>query len=392
MKVLLVNDYGSPDGGAEIAMLQLRDVLRARGHEALLFASSARRADGATSADVECFGTTSRYRTLVQSANPAAWRGLRRTLESFAPDVVHVGLCLTQLSPLILPLLRGRPSVYHAHWLRAICPTGSKLLPDGAHCTQHAGVACARSGCVPFRDWAPMLGQMTLWNQWRDAFTRVVANSHATRAALEAEGFDDVSVIPCGVARQTRIDERATAPTVLFAGRLARQKGIHVLLDAWRAVVQAIPHARLLVAGDGPDRAALERDAPAGVTFMGHLTSVELGRAADSAWVQVVPSIGFEGFGLAAVEAMMRGIAVVATRTGGLAEVVNDGVTGALVPPNDVSSLAGAITTLLRDRPACERMGTRGQARAEASFSADAYVDGFITLYETMLGDAAVHA
>lgn len=88
----------------------------------------------------------------------------------------------------------------------------------------------------------------------------------------------------------------------------------------------------------------------------------------------------------------MRGIAVVATRTGGLAEVVDDGVTGALVPSNDVPSLAHAITTLLGDRSTCERMGARGRARAEASFSADAYVEGFLALYESMLVDAPAYA
>jgi glycosyltransferase involved in cell wall biosynthesis len=392
MKVLLVNDYGSPDGGAEIAMLQLRDALRTRGHEALLFASSARRADGATSADVECFGTTSRYRTLLQSANPAAWRGLRRTLESFAPDVVHVGLCLTQLSPLILPLLRGRPSVYHAHWLRPICPTGWKMLPGGEHCGQRAGIACARSGCVPLRDWVPLAGQMTLWHRWRGAFTHVVANSDATRAELEANGFADVCVIPCGVPRAARVGVRATVPAVLFAGRLTRQKGVHVLLACWPLVTRAIPGAQLLIAGDGPERAALERTAPDGVAFTGHLSLTELGQLAGSPWVQVVPSVGFEPFGLVAAEAMMRGMPVVATRSGGLAEVVVNGETGTLVPPNDADALAAALVELLRDGARCDAMGALGRARAEALFSEELYVNRFIALYESMLRGASTGA
>jgi glycosyltransferase involved in cell wall biosynthesis len=183
----------------------------------------------------------------------------------------------------------------------------------------------------------------------------------------------------------------------LFAGRLTRQKGVHVLLAAWSSVRRAVPSARLLVAGDGPERtalahAALEHAAHEGVTFLGHLSPVELGRHADSAWVQVVPSVGFEPFGLVAAEAMMRGLPVVATRAGGLAEVVADRITGTLVAPNDAAGLADALAELLCDERRCERMGALGRARAEALFSDELYADRFVALYESMLARPRVSA
>jgi glycosyltransferase involved in cell wall biosynthesis len=171
----------------------------------------------------------------------------------------------------------------------------------------------------------------------------------------------------------------------LFAGRLTRQKGVHVLLAAWRAVRRAIPDAQLVIAGDGPERAALEQRESDGVTVTGHLSPDALGRHADAAWVQVVPSIGFEPFGLVAAEAMMRELPVVATRTGGLAEVVADGIAGTLVPPNDDASLAAALIELLRDPARCERMGALGRARAEECFHEEVYADRFVALYESML-------
>jgi glycosyltransferase involved in cell wall biosynthesis len=232
------------------------------------------------------------------------------------------------------------------------------------------------------------MGQMALWRRWRGQFTRVVANSEATRAALESDGFEGVSVIPCGVPRVPRRGERAAAPTAIFAGRLTRQKGLHVLLAAWPSVLRALPSARLLIAGDGPERARLERAAPAGVAFVGHLPQADLGPLLDSAWVLVVPSVGFEPFGMIAAEAMMRGVAVVASRVGGLAEVVDPGVTGSLVPPNDEGALGAALVAMLRDRALCERMGERGRTRAEERFSDDAYVGRFVALYEAMLARA----
>jgi len=92
MKILLVNDYATLVGGAESMTLALRNGLRQRGHDARVFASSARTWPGDSFADYECFGTTSRFRTLLQAANPCALLRFRKILAEFRPDVVHVSL------------------------------------------------------------------------------------------------------------------------------------------------------------------------------------------------------------------------------------------------------------------------------------------------------------
>ena len=152
MKILLVNDYGTLTGGAEVQMALLRDELRKRGHEARLFTSSARPSIGESYADYECVGTTSRFRTLLQTLNPWAYWQLRRVIAEFHPDVIHVKMFLTQLSPLILPLLRNVPSLYHVVWYRPICPLGTKMLPDGTTCQVTAGAICYHNRCLPLRD------------------------------------------------------------------------------------------------------------------------------------------------------------------------------------------------------------------------------------------------
>lgn len=389
MRILLVSDYATPAGGAEIVTRQLRDGLRARGDDVRWFASTGQQEIAGSEADEECFGTVGRFRTLVQSANPAAWSGLTRVVRDFQPDVIHVGMFLTQLSPLILPALRGRVSVYYAHWLRAICPTGSKLLPDDTRCTARAGRACCSHGCLPLHDWLPVMAQMHLLRRWRHRFTRIVANSAATRGALQADGFPVSDVIPCGVEPSRVSAAFADAPTAIFSGRLTRQKGVHVLLDAWASVTRDLPAARLLIAGDGPERATLQHRAPPNVEFLGQLPPRELERIASAAWVQVVPSIGFESFGLVAVEAMLRGHAVIASRIGGLPELVEPSGTGMLVEPGDAAELAAALCTLLRDRAQCQRLGFAGQRVAQTRYTIDIHVDRFVALYRELLATAS---
>lgn len=385
MRILLVSDYAAAEGGAEIVTRQLRDGLRARGHDVRWFASSGHQARGDSEADVECFGTVGPFRTLVQCANPAARSGIAHIIMEFQPDVVHVGMFLTQLSPLILPVLRDRASVYYAHWLRPICPTGAKLLPDDTRCTYRAGRACYSNGCLPVHDWVPVMTQMHLLRRWQRYFTRTVANSAATRSALQADGFPVSDVIPCGIEAPPASAVFADVPTAIFSGRLTRQKGVHVLLDAWASVTGALPSARLLIAGDGPERAALERLAPKNVVFLGQLGRDDLQRMSTAAWVQVVPSIGFESFGLVAVEAMLRGQAVIASRIGGLPEIIDSANTGILVEPGDAPGLADALTALLRDRARCQRLGAAGQRTAQTRYTIDLHVDRFVALYRELL-------
>ncbi|MGH7790789.1 MAG: glycosyltransferase family 4 protein [Thermodesulfobacteriota bacterium] len=384
-----MNDYGTPTGGAEINILMLRDALRNRGHDARIFASSARHGNVENLADYKCFGTTSGFRTLLQTANPWAFFQLRRLLAEFRPDVVHVQIFLTQLSPLILPLLRGIPSLYHVVWYRPVCPLGTKRLPNGANCEVRAGVACYKNKCLPIRDWLPIMFQMKLWRNQKKAFNLVIANSEEVKRRLVAEGIEPVEVVQHGIPVRTLSSPPSTPPTIAFAGRLVREKGIDVLLNAFANVVKQIPWAKLLIAGDGPERGSLtilisSLGLSHNVIMLGHRSRQELERLFDGAWVQAVPSLWAEPFGLVAVEAMMRGTPVIASRSGGLVDIVQDGKTGFLIPPGNVDLLTEALLKLLSNRELAEKMGRAGHDVAIAQFSEATFVDKIIHLYESI--------
>ena len=389
MKILIVNDYGTPGGGAEHMSLTLRDGFRARGHDARLFASSARHPGLENAADFVCFGSESAARRVLQVANPSAVRSLRKALATFRPDVVHVRMFLTQLSPMILPLLRDVPSVLHVVNYQLICPTNTKLLMDGSTCHHRPGLACYREGCMPAAGVARTLVQGRMWRQWHDVFDLVVANSEWTRRRLQAENIDVRATIWNGVPASPVRPPLGGPPTVAYAGRLVGKKGVDVLMRAVAEVASVVPDVRLLVLGDGPDRAALaalgqslglgER-----LQMHGHRRRDEAEQVLAQAWVQAVPSVWEEPFGLVAAEAMMRGTAVVATDRGGLAEQVVHGETGFLVAPGDVSALAAALLRILHDRALAERMGAAGRVRALAEFREDLVIERFLRLYETL--------
>lgn len=393
MKVLIVHDYGVLVGGAEYFSVALRDGLRRRGHDVRLFASSARPLPVENMADHTCFGTMSAARKLLQVANPWAARGLGKVLRKFDPDVVHVRMFLTQLSPLILRPLEGYRSLLHVVNYDLICPLNTKTLPDGSACHHPAGAACYRAGCVPPLGVARALAQARLWQRWQGVFGLIVANSEWTKRRLRAEGIGVTEAVPNGVPVRAARPPLREPPTVGFAGRLWPKKGVDVLLRAMARVVAEIPQARLILAGDGPERGTVEGAIAAlglsqAVTLLGHRPREELERLLASAWVQAVPSRWEEPFGLVAAEAMMRGTAVVASDSGGVSELVSEGRTGFRVPPGNPEALAQALVRILSDRELAERLGGAGRAVALSELTEDRAVERFLGLYERLRGGA----
>ena len=176
-----------------------------------------------------------------------------------------------------------------------------------------------------------------------------------------------------------------TPPRLLVVSRLTPEKGVDIALSAFARVRSAFPGARLVIGGDGPERERLRRrsdDLGIGdaVVFPGRVAPAEVLGLLDAASLVLVPSRA-ETFGLVAVEAALMQRPVVASRVGGLREVVADGLTGLLVPADDAGAMAEAAIALLGDEARCRRLGMAARARAQVLFSHDRYIDGYAEQY-----------
>ena len=170
------------------------------------------------------------------------------------------------------------------------------------------------------------------------------------------------------------------APCVVCVGALEPTKGTDVLLAAWRALRPSLPDARLVLVGDGSlrplvDEAVADPTLDGTVALTGRLPREAVAHELDAATLLVLPSRS-EGLPLVLLEAMARARPVVATRVGGIPELVEDGVTGLLVPPADADALADALLALLRDRSCGERMGRAGRDVFLARAPAQAHAAG----------------
>jgi glycosyltransferase involved in cell wall biosynthesis len=226
------------------------------------------------------------------------------------------------------------------------------------------------------------------------AHTHIAISRGLARYLEEVEGFDGGSfeivhygIEPDGSPRPYRGDE----PRLLCVGRLIPIKGHIVLLRAFAEARRRLPSLTLGVAGRGPLEPALralakELEIDHAVRFLGQVAPIQ--RAIEQSAVVVVPSMG-EGFGMVALEAMERARPVIAAEIGGLGELVEDGVTGLLVPAGESEPLADAIIELAGDLEAAAAMGEAGRRRALEHFLQQRCTERTELLYQAALNGRA---
>lgn len=174
---------------------------------------------------------------------------------------------------------------------------------------------------------------------------------------------------------------------VIFSGRFVRRKGIPFLLEAWKTVAGAVSGARLVLLGDGPllgemKRAVEELNISDTVYFAGHVSDVaDHLRAAD---IFVLPSLQ-EGMPNALLEAMACGLPAVATKIGGVVDIVRDGENGILVEPGNPEALAEGVSRLLADSSCAERIGRAAAATISQHFSLETVAGKYLSLYRRLL-------
>jgi glycosyltransferase involved in cell wall biosynthesis len=165
----------------------------------------------------------------------------------------------------------------------------------------------------------------------------------------------------------TPVEPLAERPAALFVGVLEHYKDIDGLAAAWRLAAPRVPEAKLQIVGKGTRGHVVERlvaDLPDQTAWVPELSTAEVAAALDAVSLLVLPSRS-EGMGRVLVEALCRGRPVVASRVGGIVDVITDGANGLLVPPRDPNALADALVRVLSDRNLAERLAAGARPSVE---------------------------
>ncbi len=385
MRILMLSQFYHPIIGGEERMVQdLSSELVQRGHEvAVATLWHPGLADYKIDRGVRVFrlhSTTERAVWLYREAqrrhvppwpDPEATWALRRIVKQVQPEVVHAHNWL-MYSYLPWQLSQHLKMVVTLHDYSWACAT-RRLMYNGAPCAgPQLGkcLACSNQHYGPLKGVPTATGLRLMSTIGRTAIDMFLPVSEAVAAGngLTAHRLPYV-VIPDFVPDdpglnqddlQSYSDQLPAGDFLLFVGDLSRDKGIHILLRAYAALENVPP---LVLLGrrcqDTPEKF------PANVIFLKSWPHAAVMEAWRRCTVAVVPSTWPEPFGLVALEAMISGRPVIASRIGGLSDMMVDGETGLLVPPGDSIALADALRRLLADRDLREQMGQAGRRRSE---------------------------
>lgn len=304
--------------------------------------------------------------------NPAVRRQAEAVCRHFRPDVAVVQNFFPVISPSVYYGCRAAsvPVVQYIRNYRIFCPAAI-FFRAGHVCEDCMGWPVALPGVV-HRCYRQSLGaSLTVavmsavhraMGTWRSAVDRYIAISEFARNKCIEGGLpaERLRVKPNVVHPVPPVGNGADG-SVLFVGRLVAEKGVDVLIDAW---LSATPPGVLRIVGDGPEEARLKARTTgrADIEWMGRRSSEETGQLMGRASALVFPTLLYETFGRVVIEAYARGTPVIASRIGAVAELVDEGKTGFLVPPGDRAAWADALkrfSSMSAERCAGMRMAAR---------------------------------
>lgn len=309
--------------------------------------------------------------------------GIGPVIEEWKPDVVHFHNIWPLLTPSALRIAKRSNAavLLTAHNYRFVCPGGMLLRNGLVHqdCIEGSSLVCALRN--PRGSFGESLAygialevqrRLRMLQRWVDAF---IAPSTFMAQVLVRAGLPEkrVHVIAYGLPVST--EPRALGRSALFFGRLSAEKGVRTVLEAARLA----PDIPVVIAGGGPLEPEV-RAAP--VTYQGQLDQHGLSRELDGAGFSLAPSECYDNQPFAVLEAFAAGRPVIATRIGGLPEIVRDGVTGLLVSPHSPDELAGAMRRLWLDPNLTRELGTNAFRDAREKFALPAQVSKVVALYE----------
>ena len=278
----------------------------------------------------------------------------------YKPDVIHLNQCIGTLSILFLLFHweLSAPVVLTMHSTYSWDPYLQKIIEKSA-------LRANQIGCV----------SMSVLDEVKTFFPQLKG-----KCRLIYNGLSLPEIAPSPLP--------FSPPTLLIAGRLSAEKGFDVAIQAFSLLKKRGSDAQLLIVGDGPICEQLKDLASRlelllSVRFAGSVSQEEIPAYINQSTIVLVPSF-FESFGLTALEALQLERPVIASRVGGLVEIISDGETGLLIPPKDPIALCGAIQTLLSDPQKTIKMGIDGRKSAMERFSLQKNVEQYINLYEEL--------
>lgn len=373
MKVLVCIP-GLLTGGTEIQTLSLLEALVADGHKVVVicyfeYADQMVNRYSQAGAIVELLNPDGKRPIGIKNTAASLWRGLRRVVKQYKPDVAHVQYMAPGALPiLVLRALGMKKIIATAHTSADIYPSLKQIHWLNKH-------ILTAFQCITLKAEVSFFGDASLF-------------SNNTKLRKHCNHFTIYNNLPSYI-KLADAPRKGTPKTIGVVSRLERIKGMDLVVPAFAEVYKKHPILSLLIVGDGSQRDFMEQQVGQAnlpkdsVQFVGRQGQDKLQSFYDQIDILLMPSRS-EGFGLTAIEGMARGCVAVVSNTGGLPEVVEDGVSGLLHESESTEDMATKLESIINDPHIFEQLSIGAYKRAH-DFSMERYQRQIATLYRLML-------
>lgn len=387
MRILQVNKFYYPRGGADKYFINLTDALRKAGNEVAIFSMA--HPENLPSEFSDYFVSridfnNGSWRDKLKSPGRIIYsfeakRKFKKLIEDFRPDIIHIHNIYHQISPSILAVAKkaGIPVVMHLHDYKLICPN-YQLFANGKiceACKPKKYCQCAKKKCFKESFAQSLLASLEMFIHhsvlkiYEKNISFFIAPSDFMKRKVIEFGWpkDKIGVVInpvfktfTGEDNRSEDNSQPEEDYLLYFGRLSKEKGTDVLIKA-----AALTGVKLKFAGSGLEEENLKeavKEAGAQADFLGFKDGIELRQIILKAKAVIIPSIWYENMPLSLLEALSLGKIVIASNIGGIPEIIKDGENGLLFNPCDVNDLKTKIT-LLDTIDAQTRQIIKGRAR-----------------------------
>lgn len=385
MKIILAHNKYREAGGEDVVFENEKRLLERNGHTVISYVRS----------NMEVPNESLLDRLAI--APQMVWSS--KTRREFAailgrerPDIVHIHNTFMVISPSIYYACgeQGIPVVQTLHNFRLLCPAAN-FFRHGVicqECVDHSLLRGVVHGCYRSRSATAGVALMLAFHRgldtWRASVARFIALTEFARSTFVAAGFPpDRFLVKPNFTDPDPGERQGLGEYALFVGRLVENKGLQVLLNAWKQLPAQYP---LRIVGDGPEGLALEAQARefqlSGITFRGRLGHAAVIEAIKGARFVIVPSTWYEGFPMCIAESFACGTPVLSSGLGAMAEIVEDHLTGLHFHRGDPQDLARKVEWAWNHPAELAEMGRAARRKYETHYTAEKNHSLLMGIYE----------
>lgn len=399
MKILLVNKFHYVKGGAEKYYFELGKLLKEHGNEVAYF--SMKDDKNIHTGDKEYFvepielNNDNKLKAFEIIYSKKNYKIMRDAIEEFKPDIIHLNNFQRQLSASIVEAAYDKeiPMVFTTHDMQAVCPN-KDMMNNGKicnECIKKGYSSCIRKKCIKDSRLKSILGviEMKYYKTHKiyEKINCLISPSTFMKNNLINNGlrYNRFEVIH-NFVKETLTKENSQEEFILFFGRLSKEKGIFNLLKA----INEDKYIKLKIAGTGPEKPKIEKYIKDNklenrVEILGFMENDKIKDYIKKCSFVVVPSIWYENCPYSILETLEVGKPVIASRIGGIPELVEDNVNGFLYKYDDYKDLEQNIKKLYYNRRLIEKMSKNSRIKFEREFSEKVYYDKIMNLYKKII-------